>query len=101
MWINSSGRLGEEVGRHTREGRGGRLKRRLSGGCPKSLGGCPKSLGGCSRGQVKSPWCERDPSYSLRTELGRDGERRSPEISVQESGRDLVCTAHEGTQRTF
>lgn len=94
MWINSSGRLGEEVGGHTREGRGGRLKRRLSGGCPKSLGGC-------SRGQVKSPWCERDPSYSLRTELGRDGERRSPEISVQESGRDLVCTAHEGTQRTF
>lgn len=34
-------------------------------------------------------------------ELDRDGEQRSPEIIVQESGRGLVCAAHEGTQRTF
>ena len=34
-------------------------------------------------------------------ELDRDGEQRSPEIIVQESGRGMVCAAHEGTQRTF
>lgn len=56
------------MGGHIQEGRGGRPKRRLAGGCLESLGGC-------SREQVKSPWCKGDRSCSLRAGLGRDGSK--------------------------